>query len=305
MIYQQLLDELQTYEDEYYEHRNYFLSNGDGIDPSEQQQLELIENIIGQIRQTLNQQVAANGAASSATSSIGVEQSSSTASSATVRVVPGAGGYEYEQHADGSIFIVKSPINGVTRIQVQEGTTAYNAILAEIGPFPSTGAPRPAPQPPADEPTSSLPPTGGGNGSPGTGRDDEVIPPGGDAAWDVAKAVQHLKANAESEPVGLCAQYTREAIEAGGVTLRRTNYAKDYGPSLLEVGFQTVNTASYQAGDVVIMQNCAGHDYGHMQMYSGSQWISDYVQRDFWPYTSSRPQYAVYRFPLSGGNGRR
>jgi hypothetical protein len=122
--------------------------------------------------------------------------------------------------------------------------------------------------------------------------------PGGDAAWDLQKAVQHLTANAESSPVGLCAQYTREAIEAGGVTLKRTNYAKDYGPSLLEVGFQTVKTAAYQAGDVVIMQNCPGHDYGHMQMYSGSQWISDYKQRDFWPYTSSRPAFAVYRFPL-------
>jgi hypothetical protein len=215
-----------------------------------------------------------------------------------MRVVPGAGGYEYEQHADGAIYIVKSPINGTARTEVQKGTTGYNAILAEIGPFPTADGP---------EPTLPTPPKAPGSKPVEPKPTDPKPPmkPGGNAAWDVAKAVQHLKSHAQSEPVGLCAQYTREAIEAGGVTLKRTNYAKDYGPSVLEVGFQTVNTSSYQAGDVVIMQNCEGHDYGHMQMYSGSQWISDYVQSGFWPYSVSRPAYTVYRFPLSGGDGGR
>jgi hypothetical protein len=289
MSYDLLLGELQTYEDEYREYRELFESDGE-VDPTEQAQLERIENMIGQLRQSLSQPAAANGNGVCTDPAMsGVKATGSTSSSPTMRVVPGAGGYEYEQHADGTIVIVKSPIKGTARTEVQKGTTGYNAILAEIGPFPASGD-QPGTAPPDDPGKQPVEPKPGDR--------EPAKAPGGHAAWDLEKAVQHLKANAASEPVGLCAQYTREAIEAGGVILKRTNYAKDYGPSVLEVGFQTVNTASYQAGDVVIMQNCPGHDYGHMQMYSGSQWISDYVQSNFWPYTSSRPQYAVYRFPL-------
>ena len=297
-MYDSLQQEVDDYRKVLADYRALYEEDGT-ISSEEQAHLDALEKKISQVAEALGSNYESNGngyASGNGSASSAPIPSTGASSSATTRVVPGAGGYEYEQHADGSIFIVKSPVNGVTRIQVQEGTTAYNAILAEIGPFPSSGGqPGTAPpEVPDEEPVESAPVDPG-----------HPKAPGGDAAWDVQKAVQHLKANAEPAPVGKCGTYTREAIEAGGVTLRRANLAKDYGPSLLEVGFETVSTASYQAGDVVIMQNCPGHDAGHMQMYSGSQWISDYVQRDFWPYTSSRPQYAVYRFPLSGGNGGR
>ncbi len=54
------------------------------------------------------------------------------------RTVPGGGGYVYEQHADGKIFIVDSPKVGKKRTEVQKGTKGYEAILAEIGPFPAS-----------------------------------------------------------------------------------------------------------------------------------------------------------------------
>ena len=61
MSYQQLLDELKTYEDEYREYRDLFLSDGEGIDPAEQAQLDMIESMIGQIRESLSAQASANG----------------------------------------------------------------------------------------------------------------------------------------------------------------------------------------------------------------------------------------------------
>ncbi len=60
MSYQQLLDELQTYEDEYQEFRQLFESDGE-VDPSEQAYLDQIEIMISQIRQSLTQQAEANG----------------------------------------------------------------------------------------------------------------------------------------------------------------------------------------------------------------------------------------------------
>src|SRR4051812_29551455 len=38
----------------------------------------------------------------------------------TKRVVAGGGGYEFEQHADGKIFITKSPKHGNERIEVKD-----------------------------------------------------------------------------------------------------------------------------------------------------------------------------------------
>lgn len=121
-------------------------------------------------------------------------------------------------------------------------------------------------------------------------------------AWDVDKAVKHLQTSAAATSQGMCAKYTRQAIEAGGVTLARHNSAKDYGPSLEAVGFQALNysPAAFKKGDVAIIDAFAGHPHGHMMMYDGTQWISDFKQRTFYPgaaYRKAQPSYTIYRYP--------
>jgi hypothetical protein len=119
--------------------------------------------------------------------------------------------------------------------------------------------------------------------------------------WDVEKAVTHAQTKAESGSVGMCAKYTRQAIEAGGVTLTRHGSAKDYGSSLVAVGFVELNfcPVAYAKGDVAVIQGFPGHPHGHMQIFDGAQWISDFKQKDFWPgkaYRDKQPSYAVYRY---------
>ncbi len=53
-------------------------------------------------------------------------------------------------------------------------------------------------------------------------------------------------------------------------------------------------------GDIMVMEPWSGNavDAGHIAGYDGQQWISDFIQRDFWAgpaYRKVRPQYAVYR----------
>lgn len=120
--------------------------------------------------------------------------------------------------------------------------------------------------------------------------------------WDLDKAVTYLQSHAAATSQGRCAEYTRKAIEAGGVTLNRHGSAKDYGPSLKAVGFIELNFSpanGYAKGDVAIINGFAGHPHGHMMMYDGSQWISDFKQRTFYPgpaYRKAQPTYTVYRF---------
>jgi hypothetical protein len=122
--------------------------------------------------------------------------------------------------------------------------------------------------------------------------------------WDKTAAVKHLDDNAEADSIGECAKYVRMAVEAGGVILERHALAKDYGPSLIAVGFRVVPDATPLApitGDVAIVQPIPGHDAGHMTMFDGTLWVSDFKQmHGVYPseeYRTLKPTVTLYRYP--------
>ena len=54
-----------------------------------------------------------------------------------------------------------------------------------------------------------------------------------------------------------------------------------------------------QKGDVVVFQPVKGHPDGHVAMFDGKQWISDYKQDSIYaasPYKNGAP-YVIYRRP--------
>lgn len=118
-------------------------------------------------------------------------------------------------------------------------------------------------------------------------------------AWDKDSAVDHLRSHARPESTKNCARYVREAIEHGGIALERTRSARDYGASLIDAGFHEISTALPQRGDVVVIQAIDGHPDGHMAMYDGHIWISDFRQyHGFYPgpaYREAKPPYKMYR----------
>jgi type VI secretion system secreted protein VgrG len=118
----------------------------------------------------------------------------------------------------------------------------------------------------------------------------------------VDDAVKYLDDNAEDASTGKCARYVRLAIEAGGIHLNNHPiYAKNYGPTLEAANFVSVPVAGYtpEKGDVIVIQNYqGGHVAGHIAMYDGTQWVSDFKQRDFWAgpgYRQKKPSYKIYR----------
>lgn len=81
--------------------------------------------------------------------------------------------------------------------------------------------------------------------------------------------------------------------------LARAGRAKDYGPNLVSARFLKVMDDSLGAGDVVVIDSFKGNAFGHMAMYDGTTWISDFVQRDLYPgpsYRQHKPAYTVYRY---------
>lgn len=114
-------------------------------------------------------------------------------------------------------------------------------------------------------------------------------------------AQKHVGASSQ----GKCAYYVRMMLVAGGInTAGNPVAAKDYAKFLPSKGFKHIATltgvnnqtswtqTSAQAGDIAVM---AHGTYGHICMYTGVQWVSDFVQRKMWPYSGDGTCY-IFRF---------
>lgn len=79
----------------------------------------------------------------------------------------------------------------------------------------------------------------------------------------------------------------------------RPGSAKDYDSFLPSLGFYEVDPNNYvpQAGDIVVHEAKEGHEHGHIAMYDGSDWISDFIQRDMYGGSAYRndPDYSIWR----------
>ncbi|TFW28277.1 hypothetical protein [Massilia horti] len=125
------------------------------------------------------------------------------------------------------------------------------------------------------------------------------------AAVDVNKFATHLRTHAFRHSGRICAKKVREALEAaGGDTTGHLGDAKTWGTTLLRMGFRELPVEDpdrYKPlkGDVVVIQPYeGGNPSGHIAAFDGKNWISDFIQRDFWSgegYRKKKPPYVFYR----------
>jgi hypothetical protein len=139
-------------------------------------------------------------------------------------------------------------------------------------------------------------------------RGKDSIRPG--TGFDVSSAVAELNRRALPESSGYCALYVRQALEAGGIdTSDHPRSAKDYGPYLTKWTFHMVTSnlesGNYRAtrGDIAVFKGYGTDPHGawngHIQMYNGKQWVSDFRQNFFTPgpgYRQPPVPYTIYRW---------
>jgi hypothetical protein len=127
---------------------------------------------------------------------------------------------------------------------------------------------------------------------------------GASSGTNITTAVSYLDSHALAASSGFCAQYVRQALAAGGLSAfgsPLSTEAKNYGPLLTGAGFTTIGSdnPSPRAGDVVVIQNyTGGSTAGHIAMYNGTRWVSDFAQTDFWGgpgYRTAQPAHTFYR----------
>ncbi len=115
--------------------------------------------------------------------------------------------------------------------------------------------------------------------------------------YDIDKAVNYINANAESGSVGKCALYVRKAINAGGIS-GSWGDAWQYITALPTIGFTDLgNITDFKKGDIVVFNKTGDRKYGHIAMWTGSQWVSDFKQRSIIVHSDyNGKNYHVFRW---------
>ncbi len=100
---------------------------------------------------------------------------------------------------------------------------------------------------------------------------------------------------------GVCAKHVRLALQAAGVnTTGNPVSARNYGPFLRKLGFSVVPPAGYvpQPGDIAVIQGTSKSKAGHIEGFDGTNWVSDFIQKEFWPgpsYRTEKPSFEIFR----------
>jgi hypothetical protein len=150
-----------------------------------------------------------------------------------------------------------------------------------------------------------------------------------DMTWDIQASLKSLRDNKKPGPASpyQCAKYVNRALRDGGIHLRQVKFrypgdgpsACDYGAYLEEAGFEVYYDNTEEdlacrpyhplAGDIAIFMPIAAeiknghtislHKHGHIQMFDGKAWISDFQQKQFFvgkDYRIKWGRFRVYRF---------
>ena len=122
-----------------------------------------------------------------------------------------------------------------------------------------------------------------------------------DGKWDIDRSVKWITENSYERYIynkcGNCAKWVRMALEAGGMsTVGRPRSAYQYAGFLPLKGFKHIATlvnrqeqslfssSSVKTGDISVMSHGAN---GHICIWNGNQWVSDFKQSNMWPYTGN------------------
>ena len=73
--------------------------------------------------------------------------------------------------------------------------------------------------------------------------------------------------------------------------------AKDYGTWLVGKSYSKVSRTYDKAviGDVAVLQGNTAHPHGHIAIFCGTNWYSDFKQNNFYIWKDGfKPPYAIY-----------
>lgn len=113
-------------------------------------------------------------------------------------------------------------------------------------------------------------------------------------SFNVHKCVRHAEMHALMRSHTCCAWFVMRALQTGGCPIPIAP-AYAYKGILPMYGFKRTK-GSLQYGDIIVFPAVKGHPWGHIAIWNGKQWISDFKQKSMFPAMAYRQtSYVVFR----------
>lgn len=115
------------------------------------------------------------------------------------------------------------------------------------------------------------------------------------ASFNIDTAAKLLTENALSRSHNCCAWFVMRAMQTGGSpSIILPAWAYEYYLPL--VGWKEIKEEAYtpQKGDICVFPHVKHHIFGHIAMWNGEQWISDFKQKNI-IVNKAYSDYKVYR----------
>ena len=100
-----------------------------------------------------------------------------------------------------------------------------------------------------------------------------------------------------SRSSGYCARYVRKALQSAGYEFTPNPSAYQYATrgTLANAGFTKIsNNTEHQVGDVIVYDRSSRRPHGHIQIFDGTDWVSDFRQKGISPYSGVH-SYTTWR----------
>ena len=103
----------------------------------------------------------------------------------------------------------------------------------------------------------------------------------------VNEAADFATGNAYKQSLGKCAKFVNDALIKSGIKLQR-GHAYQMPENLKKAGFVSqpvTNSTKFRKGDIVTFGRNPNKkiEYGHIQIFNGSNWVSDFGQKSYLP----------------------
>lgn len=117
-----------------------------------------------------------------------------------------------------------------------------------------------------------------------------------------AKAAAYATKRALSDSIGYCAKYVREALKHAGYTGMHAGngcpsaYMYATTGHLAKNGFKEIpGNSAPQLGDVGVTESSSSSKHGHIAIYNGSKWVSDFIHNSANPYRNKSLKVWMFR----------
>lgn len=97
----------------------------------------------------------------------------------------------------------------------------------------------------------------------------------------------------------MCAWYVMKALRSAGCHHCYIYPAYAYNKTLPKMGFRKIPVENYvpQKGDISVLPKNPGSPFGHIAIYNGKHWVSDYEQKSIFPNSQYKQtgKYEIFR----------